>query len=56
MLSLLSLADNGHMGCIHSVEPPIQAVLGVVSKKLPIQIYIIVYWANHIAALAADIG
>ena len=60
LLSLLSLADNGHMGCIHSMEPTIQLVLGVASKKPPIQIHIIAYWANHIAAhiaaLAADIG
>ena len=33
LLSLLSLADNGHMGSSHSAEPLIQLVLGVVSKK-----------------------
>ena len=32
-----------------------QVVLGVVSKKLPIQIHIIAYWTNHTAALALDI-
>ena len=56
MLALLSLAGDGHMGCIHPVAPPIQLVLGVVSKIPPIQIHIIAYWTNHIAALVADIG
>ena len=52
-LYLFSLANNDRIVCIHSVEPPIQLVLGVVSM----QIYIIAYWTtNHIVVSAADTG
>ena len=51
-----SLADNGHMVCIHSMWNLQYNMLGVVSEMPLIQIHIIVYWTSQIVGSAADIG